>query len=292
VPERVPTHALRGCADAPARASAAQRIDLGALARQYGDHPKSQHRDSIIVSLEPEPRCNAEEGASATTSVFPYVSVTGYGSVVFFDVSAAAQGAFLAAARAAAVKLLPAPFSDTLQLHVQPSLEPWSRLAADTLALRALDANNLRVVSSVLAQSVALAHFEAKVDAMLELFGALNREMEAVGTLPLPKRRLFQLVAENNSILTDVITKLGLLSRSDAAWAAARYTQVWDGLRTDFELDDRFENLHFKLELIATQLRFHMDVLQNRKSDALEWTIIVLITAEVALGVYDIATRI
>jgi uncharacterized Rmd1/YagE family protein len=89
-----------------------------------------------------------------------------------------------------------------------------------------------------------------------------------------------------------VITKLGLLSRSDAAWAAARYTQVWDGLRTDFELDDRFENLHFKLELIATQLRFHMDVLQNRKSDALEWTIIVLITAEVALGVYDIATRI
>ena len=44
--------------------------------------------------------------------------------------------------------------------------------------------------------------------------------------------------------------------------------------------------------MLSTQLRFHMDVLQNKKSDALEWTIIVLICAEVALGVYDIVTRV
>ena len=81
---------------------------------------------------------------------------------------------------------------------------------------------------------------------------------------------------------------MGLLSRSDAAWAAARYTEVWDGLRLDFELDTRFENLHFKLELIATQLRFHMDVLQNKKSDALEWTIIILVAAECVLSLYEI----
>ena len=136
---------------------------------------------------------------------------------------------------------------------MQPSLPHWSALAADTLALRALDSNNLRVVSLVLAQSVALNHFEAKVDAMLEVFGALNREMEKVGTMPLPKRRLFQLVAENNSTITDVITKLGLLSRSDAAWAAARYATVWEGLRADFELDDRFENLHFKCAVHLTR---------------------------------------
>jgi len=47
-----------------------------------------------------------------------------------------------------------------------------------------------------------------------------------------------------------------------------------------------------RLDLLSTQLRFHMDVLQNKKSDALEWTIIVLICAEVALGVYDIVTRV
>ena len=186
-------------------------------------HPKAQHRDSVIISLAPD-------GGTS------YASVTGFGSVVLFGVAPAAQAAFLEAARRAATKQLATPYADELQLQVQPSLPHWSALAADTLALRALDSNNLRVVSLVLAQSVALNHFEAKVDAMLEVFGALNREMEKVGTMPLPKRRLFQLVAENNSTITDVITKLGLLSRSDAAWAAARYAKVWEGLRADFEL--------------------------------------------------------
>ena len=277
----------------PSFCAAAQRIDLGALARQYAGHPKSQHRDSIIVSLLPGGGSGGDAAAQqGQGSVFPYVSVSGFGSLVFFDVTPAEHGAFMAAARAAAVKPLPSPCADTLQLRVAPGARAWSALDGDTLALRALDANNLRVVSSVLAQSVALTHFEAKVDAMLELFSSLNRALEAGGALPLPKRRLFQLVGENNSILTDVITKLGLLSRSDAAWAAARYAEVWDGLRRDFELDERFENLHFKLEIISTQLRFHMDVLQNKKSDALEWTIIVLIAAEIVLGLYDIATRI
>jgi uncharacterized Rmd1/YagE family protein len=95
---------------------------------------------------------------------------------------------------------------------------------------------------------------------------------------------------EQLSILTDVITKLGLLSRSDAAWAAARYTDVWDGLRADFELEDRFENLHFKLELIATNAAFF--TCGCAAEPALEWTIIMLICAEVILGVYDIATRV
>jgi len=206
-------------------------------------HPKAQHRDSVIISLAPD---GGAPGVGESSSGSAYASVTGFGSVVFFGVAPPAQAAFLDAARRACTKQLAAPYSDELQLRVQPSLRHWSALAADTLALRALDSNNLRVVSLVLAQSVALNHFEAKVDAMLEVFGALNREMEKVGTMPLPKRRLFQLVAENNSTITDVITKLGLLSRSDAAWAAARYARIWEGLRADFELDDRFENLHFK----------------------------------------------
>ena len=155
----------------------AQRIDLGALARQYVDHPVSQHRDSVIVSLTRD----GDEAAADAGALPPYVCVTGFGSVVFFGGAAEAQAAFLAAARRAAVKLLPSQFADELQLHVQPSLEAWSRLAADTLALRALDANNLRVVSSVLAQSVALSHFEAKVDAMLELCACMPQAVCVCG---------------------------------------------------------------------------------------------------------------
>jgi len=35
-----------------------------------------------------------------------------------------------------------------------------------------------------------------------------------------------------------------------------------------------------------------MEILQNRKSDSLEWTIIILIMAEICVSVYDMATRV
>jgi len=221
----------------------AQRLDLAALARRYEAHPKNAQRDSLLLSLG-----GAED--AAFTSGAPCVAVTGYGSVVFFDATASQRAEFSAAASACAVKPLPLPFADELRVAVRPQLEGWSSLEADTLSLRALDVNNLRVVSSVLAQSVALSHFEAKVSKMLELFSSLNADMEAEGgQLKLPRERLFQLIGESNNILTDLMTRVGLLSRSDAAWAAAQYHEVFSALRADFELDERFENLHFQCVL-------------------------------------------
>lgn len=61
------------------------------------------------------------------------------------------------------------------------------------------------------------------------------------GHLPLPchstqgkftaaqKKELFQLVARNNTVRTDVISKLGILERQEAAWKDPDYNVVWEG---------------------------------------------------------------
>lgn len=38
--------------------------------------------------------------------------------------------------------------------------------------------------------------------------------------------------------------------RSDAAWKHAHYAKIWEYLRDDFEMDERFESLDFKLNII------------------------------------------
>ena len=105
------------------------------------------------------------------------------------------------------------------------------------------------------------------------------------------KNRLFSLVAENNNTLTEVITKLGLLGRSEVAWQYAQYGKVWDGMKEDFDLDDRFTHLDYKLNLIQTQVKFYLEILQNRKSDTLEWIIIILISMEICVSLYDIWSK-
>ncbi|KAJ6892342.1 hypothetical protein NC651_025518 [Populus alba x Populus x berolinensis] len=80
-------------------------------------------------------------------------------------------------------------------------------------------------------------------------------------------------------------------SGSDIAWKDAKYAQIWEYLRDEFELTQRFASLDFKLKFVEHNIRFLQEILQNRKSDFLEWLIIVLIGVEIIISVFDIVHR-
>lgn len=42
-----------------------------------------------------------------------------------------------------------------------------------------------------------------------------------------------------------------------------------------------------QLELVQDNLKYFLEIMQNKKSVLLEWVIIVLIAVEIGLGVYD-----
>jgi len=44
-------------------------------------------------------------------------------------------------------------------------------------------------------------------------------------------------------VLIAVLSKLSLLERSDVAWKLPAYMHVWDGLREEFEIEQRFDNI-------------------------------------------------
>lgn len=47
--------------------------------------------------------------------------------------------------------------------------------------------------------------------------------------------------------------KFGWLYRSDIAWKDAKYAQIWEYLRDEFELTQRFASLDFKLKFVEVQ---------------------------------------
>jgi len=168
-----------------------------------------------------------------------------------------------------------------------------SSVSFDYAAIPQLDVHNLAAIATVLAQSVALDHYSVKVDAMLETFSRLNSSVERTGVFSaLEKKSLFRLVALNNTVFTDVIAKIGVLERSDTAWKYLQYADIWDGLREEFEIDDRFRKIEFKLNLIQQNSKFFLEVLATDKSNTLEWIIIVLISVEIAVMAVEIACGI
>ena len=227
-----------------------------------------------------------------STDLMRYMVVFKFGSVVFYNVGAQEREECLELTRNFVESPLAYPMKEDYLVKVSPRLDEWAKLESDHIVLKRLDVNNISVISAVLAQTVALEHYEHKVDAMLEIFSKLNKSTELTGDLNISKKRLFSLVAENNNTLTELITRLGLLGRSDTAWQYAQYNIVWEGLRQDSELEDRFQDLDYKLNLIQTQVKFYLKILQNRKSDFLEWTIIVLIALEICVSLYDMSDKL
>ncbi|KAK1270600.1 hypothetical protein QJS04_geneDACA023494 [Acorus gramineus] len=217
-----------------------------------------------------------------------FMVVFQYGSVVLFNVSDHEVDGYLKIVEKHASGLLPEMRKDDYAVVEKPTLETWMQAGLDYIMLKSLNIDGIRTIGSVLGQSIALDYYIRQVDGMVAEFTDINRGMEKTGTFTMKRKKLFQLVGKANSNLADVILKLGLFERSDIAWRNANYAQIWEYLRDEYELTQRFGSLDFKLKFVEHNIRFLQEILQNRKSDFLEWLIIVLISVEILISVYNI----
>ncbi|BAT96224.1 hypothetical protein LR48_Vigan02g051400 [Vigna angularis] len=268
-------------------------VDLKSLVEQNKPNfvPPSSRMTNYIV-LKFGDICHLKgSGSFLSGSNGCYMVVFQYGSIVLFNVAEHEVDGYLKIVKKHASGLLPEMRKDEYEVREKPSLSTWMQGGLDYIMLQYLNIDGIRTIGSVLGQSIALDYYGRQVDGMVAEFTDINREMEATGKFKMQRKKLFQLVGKANSNLADVILKLGLFERSDIAWKDAKYAQIWEYLRDEFELTQRFASLDFKLKFVEHNIRFLQEILQNRKSDFLEWLIIALIGAEILLSLYDIVQR-
>ncbi|XP_059628245.1 protein RETARDED ROOT GROWTH-LIKE-like [Cornus florida] len=269
-------------------------VDLRSLVEQnrlYFIPPTSRMTNYVVLRfgiINSEPN---GLGASLSGNDCCYMVVFQYGSIVLFNVPDHEVDGYLKIVEKYASALLPEMRKDEYEVREKPTLDTWMQGGLDYITLQYLNIDGIRTIGSVLGQSIALDYYVRQVDGMVAEFTDINRGMEKTGTFTMERKKLFQLVGKANSNLADVILKLGLFERSDIAWKDAKYAQIWEYLRDEFELTQRFQSLDFKLKFVEHNIRFLQEILQNRKSDFLEWLIIILIGAEILISVYDIAHK-
>lgn len=160
-----------------------------------------------------------------------YISIFSYGSVVLFNIPEEDHGNHVRMIKAMAVL----PISEVMQhnesykLIIHENLETPSVIHSEHLNIRSLDSNNINIVSTLMAQTVALDYHACCVDKMIERFTAMNMKIEETGKFnALRETDLYQLVASNNSVFTNVLSKLGFFEGTDAAWENAEYSATWE----------------------------------------------------------------
>lgn len=224
-----------------------------------------------------------------------YISIFNYGSCVFFNIPAAQHLEHLRRIREAAVSSAIAEgvqHTEDYRVMISDQLEKPSVIKAEHVNIRCLDSNNIVIVGTVMAQTVALDYYAVAVERMLENFMRMNMKIEESGNFDLlDKKSLYKLIATNNTVITNVLSKLGIFEGTDAAWDNADYYLTWEALRKDFEIDNRYRDLSLKLDIVKDNTRFFLEMSHNQKSTKLEWTIIIMIGVEIVLSVVDLTVH-
>jgi len=222
-----------------------------------------------------------------------HISIFGYGPVVLFNIPESEHPEHLRLIKEAAA-LTPIAeglqHTDKYKIVIHDQLDRPSVIKATHVNLSSLDSKNLQIVSTVMAQTVSLDYYADKTDRMLESFMKMNNKIEESGNFDaLNQTRLYRLVASNNTVITNVLSKLGIFEGGpDATWENSDYHYTWEVLRKDFEIDHRFKDLSLKLDIVKDNAQFFLEILQNRNSTRLEWMIIILISGELSIGLFQL----
>jgi uncharacterized Rmd1/YagE family protein len=214
------------------------------LSEFFASSPPLRHvfgRTNIIIQLSPPP---SDCPPSLAPSVPRYVAIYRFGSVVFFNVTTKEASKLLEQIKKHSVDPVAVGFErrEFFEMALQPQLETATGvITADRAMVRELDMNTVGVVSNIMGQTVALDWHNDTVDELLANFSNINSSVEKTGSFTSMERHmLFQVVARNNTLFIDMVSKLGIKDRSDTAWHLSQYEGLHYGMREQFDLDERF----------------------------------------------------
>eukprot|EP00511_Aplanochytrium_stocchinoi_P000990 CAMPEP_0204842000 /NCGR_PEP_ID=MMETSP1346-20131115/44350_1 /ASSEMBLY_ACC=CAM_ASM_000771 /TAXON_ID=215587 /ORGANISM="Aplanochytrium stocchinoi, Strain GSBS06" /LENGTH=455 /DNA_ID=CAMNT_0051980515 /DNA_START=95 /DNA_END=1462 /DNA_ORIENTATION=- len=135
----------------------------------YGKHKHWLELDCVIVEFP-------DKGTNGYTQTESYAVFFDYGAAVFFNCDMVVQRESIAYAKKFCDGYIRSSGvgGDDYTVNVVPELQAWSQFRPNGLDVQELDISNIRVISSVLGQTVALSHFEQLVDGMLKTFEKAN----------------------------------------------------------------------------------------------------------------------
>ena len=205
-----------------------------------------------------------------------------FGAVVFRDVPTDRCEAELATLRRMYPKLSPPAIQEQFTAREDPTAK--AGVGDGALVLDRLTADRAGVVAHTVAQSAALEYYERIVEDLFARTDTLVDRLERSGTVSLRTRPLHRFIGAAVGARNEVLAVLHLLDKPDETWDDPAMNRIYDELRAEFDLADRFRALETKLRSIQEALELVLDVARDRRILLLEVAVVVLFCMELIAG--------
>lgn len=137
------------------------------------------------------------------------------------------------------------------------------------------------IVALTIAQSAAMEYYERLVEQLFARTLSLVERLERRGSVPFLIRPVNRFIGEAIATRSEVLLVLHLLDKPEAAWDDPAMDRIYDDLRAEFDLVDRYAALESKLRSVQEALQLLLEVGRDRRLVLLEVAIVFLILAEI-----------
>jgi uncharacterized Rmd1/YagE family protein len=235
------------------------------LARAYSSGTRAQTTKDLHVAIE-----------GGEMSLYPF------GAATFRDVPAEVQAREIERLREHMPKLSQAAVDEDFVVREGTTDRP--RIESGVLAVDRLTDARAEVVALIVAQSAAMEYYERIVDGLFATTERLVDGLERSGTVTFRVRRLHRFIGQAVGTRGEVLSILHLLDKPDATWDDAAMDRIYDELRAEFDLVDRYHALAAKLGAVQEALELVLDVARDRRLFAIETSVMLLIVFEIVLS--------
>ena len=157
-------------------------------------------------------------------------------------------------------------------------------ISEDTISLKKIDIWYIEVISIIIAQTVALEHYEIMIEQIFPKNASFYDELKLTGNFHMKQKDILKFWANILSIRHTIVNDLFLLDKPDVLWDDIVLEKFYNALYKFYDLSDRFEALEYKLDLMNGDIEFLNDIASYKHSSFLEWIIIFLILFEIFMS--------
>jgi required for meiotic nuclear division protein 1 len=209
-----------------------------------------------------------------------------FGAMVLHDVPQARREAELERLRRVLPRLTAQVVREDYLVREDPSFT--TGIVEGTLRVDRFTPARAGIVALTVAQSAAMEYYERIVDTLFARTSSIVERLKRKGTVPLSTRPLHRFIGESISTRNEVLSVLHLLDKPDATWEDPAMDRIYDDLRAEFDLVDRYQALESKLKSIQEALELVLDVARDRRLILLEVAVVVLILLELLVSLRDL----
>lgn len=159
-------------------------------------------------------------------------------------------------------------------------------MSGGVLVLDRITFERISVVAMTVAQSTAMEYYDRIVEEMFIRTDRLVDRLEKRGSVPFLTRPLHRFIGAAIGTRNEVISVLHLLDKPDALWDDPGADKIYEELRAEFDLTDRYAALERKLRSVQEALELVLDMARDRRLTFLEASIVLLIVFEIGLTLF------